>query len=48
MITQELETPNFTNLEEALASLEEGKYATIFSSGLGAITALNFHFKKWR
>ncbi len=32
--------PNFTNLEEALASLEEGKYATIFSSGLGAITAL--------
>lgn len=32
--------PNFTNLEETLASLENGKYATIFSSGLGATTAL--------
>ncbi len=32
--------PNFTNLEEALADLENGKYATVFSSGLGAITAL--------
>jgi len=32
--------PNFTNLEQTLASLEEGKYATVFSSGLGATTAL--------
>lgn len=32
--------PNFTMLENLLASLEEGKYATIFSSGLGALTAL--------
>lgn len=32
--------PNFTNLEATLASLENGKYATIFSSGLGAATAL--------
>lgn len=32
--------PNFTNLEELLSSLEEGKYATVFSSGLGALTAL--------
>lgn len=32
--------PNFTNLELTLASLEDGKYATVFSSGLGAITAL--------
>lgn len=32
--------PNFTMIEELLASLEEGKYATVFSSGLGALTAL--------
>ena len=32
--------PNFTNLEQTLASLENGKYATVFSSGLGAVTAL--------
>jgi cystathionine beta-lyase/cystathionine gamma-synthase len=32
--------PNFTNLEKTLASLEEGKYATVFSSGLGALTAI--------
>jgi len=32
--------PNFTNLEQTLASLENGQYATIFSSGLGAITAM--------
>lgn len=30
--------PNFTMLEEQLASLENGKYATVFSSGLGALT----------
>jgi len=32
--------PNFTNLETTLAALEHGKYATIFTSGLGAITGL--------
>lgn len=32
--------PNFTILEKVLASLEGAKYATIFSSGLGALTAL--------
>lgn len=32
--------PNFTNLEETLAALESAKYATVFSSGLGAFTAL--------
>lgn len=32
--------PNFTILESILAALEDGKYATIFSSGLGALTAL--------
>ena len=32
--------PNFTNLEKTLAALEKGKYATVFSSGLGALTAI--------
>ncbi len=32
--------PNFTRLEETIAALEGGKYATVFSSGLGAITAV--------
>lgn len=32
--------PNFSNIEATLASLEYGKYATIFTSGLGAATAL--------
>lgn len=32
--------PNFTHLEQTLAALEEGSHATIFSSGLGATTAL--------
>ncbi|MGA3213074.1 MAG: PLP-dependent aspartate aminotransferase family protein [Terriglobales bacterium] len=32
--------PNFTNLEKTLAALEDGRYATVFSSGLGAITAI--------
>lgn len=32
--------PNFTYLEKALASLENAKFATVFSSGLGALTAL--------
>lgn len=31
--------PNFTRLEALLASLEDAKYATVFSSGLGATTA---------
>lgn len=32
--------PNFTMLEQALASLEEASYATVFSSGMGALTAM--------
>lgn len=32
--------PNFSHLEETLAALEGGKYATVYSSGLGAMTAL--------
>ncbi len=32
--------PNFSNFEATLASLEHGKYATVFTSGLGAATAL--------
>lgn len=32
--------PNFTILERLLASLEGAKHATVFSSGLGALTAL--------
>lgn len=32
--------PNFTILENLLASLEEAKYTTVFSSGLGALTSL--------
>ena len=32
--------PNFTNLEATLASLEQGKVATVYSSGIGATTAL--------
>jgi cystathionine beta-lyase/cystathionine gamma-synthase len=32
--------PNFSNLEKTLAALERGKYATVFSSGLGATTAI--------
>jgi cystathionine beta-lyase/cystathionine gamma-synthase len=32
--------PNFTILEELMASLEGAKHATVFSSGLGALTAL--------
>lgn len=31
--------PNFTILENTLAPLEDAKYATVFSSGLGALTA---------
>lgn len=32
--------PNFTFLEKTLAALEEAEYATVFSSGLGALTAM--------
>ncbi|HEV8053152.1 MAG TPA: aminotransferase class I/II-fold pyridoxal phosphate-dependent enzyme, partial [Parachlamydiaceae bacterium] len=32
--------PNFTILEKTLAALEDAKYATAFSSGLGALTGL--------
>lgn len=32
--------PNFSNLEKTLSALEKAKYATVFSSGLGALTAM--------
>lgn len=32
--------PNFTNFEKTIASLEGGIYATLFSSGIGATTAI--------
>lgn len=32
--------PNFSALEQILAAIEQGQHATVFSSGLGAITAL--------
>jgi cystathionine beta-lyase/cystathionine gamma-synthase len=32
--------PNFTNLENQIASLENGKHATIFASGLSSFTAI--------
>lgn len=32
--------PNFTQLEAMLAALENAPYATVFSSGLGALTAI--------
>lgn len=32
--------PNFSRLEKALASLEGGRHATVFSSGMGALTAM--------
>ncbi len=32
--------PNFSCLEKLLASLEEAKYATVFSSGIGGLTAM--------
>lgn len=32
--------PNFSILEKTLAALEEAEYATVFSSGLGALTAM--------
>jgi cystathionine beta-lyase/cystathionine gamma-synthase len=32
--------PNFTILEKVMASLEEAKFATVFSSGLGALTGM--------
>jgi cystathionine gamma-synthase len=32
--------PNFLNLESVLATIENGKYATVFASGVSAITAV--------
>ncbi|GMT44293.1 MAG: cystathionine gamma-lyase [bacterium] len=32
--------PNFTNIEATLAALENGKFATIFSSGLGGLSGI--------
>ncbi len=32
--------PNFTNLESTISALENGKFATVFSSGLGAFTSI--------
>lgn len=32
--------PNYEMLEEAIAALENGKHATVFSSGLGALTGM--------
>ncbi len=32
--------PNFTNIEATLAALEDGKYATVFSSGLGGLSGI--------
>ncbi|MBX7144613.1 MAG: PLP-dependent aspartate aminotransferase family protein [Oligoflexia bacterium] len=37
--------PNYYPLEEALAAIELGKFATVLSSGVGAMTALMFLFK---
>jgi cystathionine beta-lyase/cystathionine gamma-synthase len=34
------QNPNFTLLENQLASLENAQFATVFSSGLGALTAM--------
>ncbi len=38
--------PNFSNLEQTIAALEQGKYATVFSSGLGATTGLVSNLQK--
>ena len=40
--------PNFVNLEEALASLDNAKEAVVFSSGLAAITALFMIFSPFK
>src|SRR3989338_962697 len=34
------DNPNYRNLEESLAGLEEGRFATVFSFGLGASLAV--------
>lgn len=34
------QNPNFTHLEKQLASLENARFATVFSSGLGALTSM--------
>ncbi|MCB1111047.1 MAG: PLP-dependent transferase [Chlamydiia bacterium] len=38
--------PNFSRLEDALAALEEARHATVFSSGLGALSALLSSFEQ--
>lgn len=38
--------PNFSQLEQTLASLEGAENAVVFSSGMGALTALNLIFLK--
>ena len=38
-------SPNFRNLQKTLASLEGGEYATVFASGVSAITAVAFSLK---
>lgn len=38
--------PNFTIAEKQLAALEDGAFATLYSSGLGALTALLSCFKQ--
>lgn len=38
--------PNFSFLEATLASLEQGKFGTVFSSGLGATTSILSRLKK--
>jgi len=38
--------PNFTRLGQTLAALEKAKYATVFSSGVAAITAVVSTLKK--
>lgn len=38
--------PNFTRLGQTLAALEKAKYATVFSSGIAAITAVVSTLKK--
>ncbi|WP_368885157.1 PLP-dependent transferase, partial [Proteus mirabilis] len=38
--------PTRTALEEAVAALEEGKYATAFASGMGAISAVLLSFNQ--
>jgi cystathionine beta-lyase/cystathionine gamma-synthase len=38
-------SPNFRNLQKTLASLEQAEHATVFASGVSAITAVAFSLK---